>query len=264
MRTVRQYILVILLPLSFTTQAGAVHSPLETNLEEINHHQAGAAAALILGDHTLLKPGKIALSGHAYASGWGNDTLYGALGLSLQAGLGNRFVLGLSYGYTEAQLHTRAWLANVQFSPLSGTDPWLHLQGAIGHQFLDSSESGNVMIFEFDNPWPVQPGNPQILLDEMAWTHAYMKILVNTRLWRFIPQGSLGYMHSHYSWSGNEVPASGGLEGGLGPALSDSGNTGTTTWALGLGMDLGPIRPFAGLGGFSDGALFLARVTIIF
>ncbi len=264
MRTVRLYILVILLPLSFTTQAGAVSSPSETNLEEINNHQAGATAALILGDHTLLKPGKIAVSGHAHVSGWGADTLYGAWGLSLQAGLGHNLGVGLSYGYTDAQLRTRVWLLNIQYSPLSGANPWLHLQGALGHQFLDSSESGNVVIFEFDNPWPVQPGNPQILLDDMAWTHAYLKILVNTRLWKFIPQASLGYMHSHYSWSGHEVPTFGGLEAGLGPALSDSGNTGRTTWALGLGLDLGPVRPFAGLGAFSDGALFLARVTIIF
>lgn len=264
MRAAQFFILVILLILSTTTPAGAVRSPTETNLEEINHHQAGATAALILGDHTLLKPGKIAISGHAHVSGWGNDTLYGALGLSLQAGLGHKFGVGLSYGYTEAQLHTRAWLLNVQYSPLSGTDTWLHLQGAIGHQFLDSSESGNVLIFEFDNPWPIQPDNPQILLDDMTWTHAYLKILVNTQLWKFIPQASLGYMHSHYSWSGNEVPAFGGIEAGLGPALSDSGNTGTTTWSLGLGLDLGPVRPFAGLGAFTDSGLFLARVTIIF
>ncbi len=264
MRTVQISTLTILLLLSFTIPAGAVRSPSETNLEEINNHQAGATAALILGDHTILKPGKIAISGHAHVSSWGNDSLYGALGLSLQAGLGHKFGVGLSYGYTEAQLHTRAWLLNVQYSPLSGTDTWLHLQAAIGHQFLDSSESGNVLIFEFDNPWPVQPDNPQILLDDMTWTHAYLKILVNTQVWKFIPQASLGYMHSYYSWSGNEVPTFGGLEAGLGPALSDSGNTGTTTWSLGLGLDLGPVRPFAGLGVFNDGGLFLARVTIIF
>ena len=264
MRSTQLFIPAILFLISLATPAGAVRLSSRTNLEEINNHQAGATAALILGDHTLLEPGKIAISGHAHVSSWGNDSLYGALGLSLQAGLGKKFGVGLSYGYTEAQLHTRAWLANVQYAPLSGTNPWLHLQGAIGHQFLDSSESGNVMIFEFDNPWPIQPDNPQILLDDMAWTLAYLKILVTTRLWKFIPQASLGYMHSHYSWSGNEVSASGGLEAGLGPALSDSGNTGTTTWSLGLGLDLGPVRPFAGLGIFNDSGLFLARMTIIF
>ena len=264
MNAVQRYVLVLLSIPCLATPVLAVHSPSDTNLEDINHHQAGASAALVMGDHTLVKPGKFAVSGHVHLSSWATDALYGAWGLSLQAGLGRNFGIGLSYGYTDAQLRTRAVLLNVRFSPLSGPDSWLHLQGAIGRQFLDSSESGNVLIFEFDNPWPIRPGNPEILLDDMTWTHGYLNVLINTKLWRFTPQASLGYVHSHYSWSGHEVPAFGGLDAGLGPALSDSGNTGTRTWTLGIGLDLGPVRPFAGLGTFKGGALLLGRMTIIF
>ncbi|MCK9996166.1 MAG: hypothetical protein KAH56_07790 [Candidatus Krumholzibacteria bacterium] len=264
MNTAQRFFTVTLLTFCFTTPVQAVRSPTDTNLEEINHHQAGATAALLLGDHTFLKQGEIAVSGHAYLSGWATDTLYGAWGLSLQAGLGSHLGVGLSYGYTDAQLHTRVWLLNAQYSPLSGPSPWLHLQAAVGHQFLDSSESGNVLIFEFDNPWPVKPGNPQILLDDMTWTHGYLNVLVNTQLWKFRPQASLGYVRSYYSWSGHEVPTYGGLEAGPGPAISDSGTIGTVTWALGLGLELGPVRPFVGLGAFSGGGLFLARMTIVF
>ncbi len=264
MNAAPRYLPAILLTLCFTTTVQAVRSPVNTNLEEINHHQAGATAALLMGDHTFLKPREIAVSGHAYMSGWATDAIYGAWGLSLQTGLGSHLGVGLSYGYTDAQLRTHVWLINAQYSPLSGPSPWLHLQAAVGHQFLDSSESGNVMIFEFDNQWPIRPGNPQILLDDMTWTHGYLNVLVNTRLWRFRPQASLGYVHSYYSWSGHEVPIFGGLDAGVGPAISDSGTTGTVTWTLGLGLDLGPVRPFAGVGAFSDGVLFLVRMTIIF
>ncbi len=264
MSTAHRIVLVLLLAFGMATPVLAVSSPSNTNLEEINHHQAGASAALILGDHTLVEPGEMAVSGHLHLSSWGADAIYGALGVSFQKGFGRNLGIGLSYGYTDAQLRTHALLLNFQYSPLSGPEPWLHLQAAVGHQFLDSSESGNVMIFEFDNPWPVQPGNPQILLDDMRWTHGYLNVLVNTQLWKFRPQASLGYDYSHYSWSGHEVPAFGGIEAGPGPALSDSGNTGTRTWSLGLGLDLGPVRPFVGLGGFTDGGLFLARMTVIF
>jgi len=264
MRTAHRNILSILFIFIITTPVQAVRSLLETNLEEINHHQAGVSAALIMGDDTLLKRGRIAVSGNAHVSSWGQDALYGAWGLSLQAGIGRNLGVGLSYGYTDAQLHTRAWLLNVRYLPLSGSVPWLQLQAAVGHRFLDPSESGNVVIFEFDNPWPIQPGNPEILLDDMTWTQGHLNVVVSTQLWKFRPQASLGYVLSHYSWSGHEVPAFGGLSAGLGPALSDSGNTGTRTWTLGTGLDLGPVRPFAGLGVFTDGVLLLARMTLIF
>lgn len=256
--------LIILLTLGSAPAALAVRSPGGTNLEEINHHQAGASSALLMGDHTLLEQGEFGFSGHVHISSWGNESIYGALGLSLQAQLGKRLGVGLSYGYTDAQVHTHAWLLNGQYSLVDGPEPWLRLQAAVGHQFLDSSESANVMFFEFDDPRPVRPGNPQILLDDMKWTHGLLNVLVNTRLWRFRPQMSLGYVYSHYSWSGWEVPTFGGLEAGPGPALSDSGNSDTVIWSLGLGLDLDPVRPFVGLGKFTDSALFLARVSIVF
>lgn len=264
MNTTRRLVGIILALVCMASPVQAVRSPGNTNLEEINHHQAGASAALILGDHTLLEKGEFAFSGQVYLSGWGADSLYGSWGLSFQARPGRRLGVGLSYGYADAQLHTRSWLLNGLYSLVPGPAPWLHLQGAIGYQYLDSSESGNVMIFEFDNHWPIRPGNPQILLDDMHWTNGYLNILLNTRVWRFEPQASLGYMYSHYSWSGWEVSAFGGLEAGPGPALSDSGNTDTVIWSLGLGLDLGPVRPFAGLAPFTGSGLFLARISIIF
>jgi hypothetical protein len=235
-----------------------------TNLEEINHHQAGASASLLMGDHTLLQQGEFSFSGHGYVSSWATDALYGSLGASFQAQPWQRWTLGISYSYTEAQLHTRGWLLNAQYSLLGGATPWLHVQAALGHRYLDSSESGNAVIFEFDNPWPIRPGNPEILLDDMNWTQGYLNALFHTKLWRFQPQFSLGYVFSHYSWSGWEVPLFGGLDNGPGPALSDSGETETVIWSLGLGLDLDPVRPFVGLGSFSAGGLFLARISIVF
>lgn len=258
------YVLLILLIVGIAPPVQAVRAPGNTNLEEINHHQAAASAALVMGDHTLLKQGDYAFSGHVHLSGWGTDTLYGAWGVSLQGSVAQRLGLGLSYGYTDAQLHTRAWLLNAQYSLVSGPSPWLQLQAAVGYQYLDSSESGNVMIFEFGNPWPIRPDNPQILMDDMSWTHGYLNALVNYQIWRIRPLASLGYIHSRYSWSGWEVPASGGPSGELGPALSDSGDSGMVTWSLGIGLDLDPVRPFVGLGVFADGGLFLARVSFVF
>ncbi|MEN8006202.1 MAG: hypothetical protein ABFS42_04265 [Candidatus Krumholzibacteriota bacterium] len=263
MNRVQRHVSVILLILCTAFPAQAVRSPSETNLEEINHHQAGAAAALLMGDHTLLEQGRIAVSGHVHVSGWGADGFYGAWGLSAQKNLSEKFGLGLAYGYTDAQLHTRAWVLDVQYSPLSGPTPWLHLQAAVGHQALVSSESENVMIFEFDNPWPIRDGNPEILLDDMTWTHGYLNALVNVPVWKFRPQASLGYVHSHYSWSGWEMVVS-GQEIVKGPALEDSDDIGTWTGSLGLGLDLGPVRPYAGIGAFSGSGLFLARMTVVF
>ncbi len=264
MRSFHPYFLAALVAVLIATPVQALHSPSNTNLEEINHHQAGASAALIMGDHTYLEPGRVAASGHLHVSGWGADSLYGAWGLSFQAGVGRNFSVGLSYGFTDAQLRTRTLLANVQYSLASGPNPWLHFQASVGHQFLDSSESGNVLIFEFDDPWPIRPGNPQILLDDMNWTHGYLNVVVDPQYWKFRPQASLGYVFSHYSWSGWEDPTSGGLDAGLGPALSDSGNSGSTIFTLGLGLDLGPVRPFVGVETFNGGGLFLARMTILF
>ena len=82
--------------------------------------------------------------------------------------------------------------------------------------------------------------------------------------WKIRPLASLGYVHSHYSWSGWEVPGFGGLDAGLGEELSDSGDIGTFTWTLGVGLDLGPFRPYAGIGVFTEGALMMARVSFVF
>lgn len=262
-RTLR-YILVFILAAGPASRVFALHSPSNTNLDEINHHQAAASAALIMGDHTLLGRGDYSLSGQVFVSGWGADALYGSWGLSFQAGVGERWGLGLSYGYSEAQLRTRGWLVNGQYALVEGPRPWLFLQGAIGHRFLDSSESGNVLIFEFDDPWPIRPGNPQILLDDMTWTQGYLNALVQFQFWKIRPLASLGYVHSHYSWSGWEVPAFGGLDAGLGQELSDSGDIGTFIWTLGVGLDLGPFRPYAGLGVFTEGGLMMARVSFVF
>jgi len=264
MSTTQRLVCIILALVCVASPVQAVRSPSGTNLEEINHHQAAASAALILGDHTLLEKGDFSFSGQGYLSGWGDDALYGSWGLSMQARPGRRLGVGLSYGYADAQLHTRAWLLNGQYTLVSEPESWLQLQGAVGYQYLDSSESGNVMIFEFDNAWPVQPANPHILLDDMNWTHGYLGILLNLKVWRFGPQANFGYMYSHYSWSGWEVPAFGGLEAGPGPALSGSGNTDTFIGSFGLGLDLGPVRPFASLASFTGSVLFLARITIVF
>ena len=264
MSMAQRYVLVLLITLCITTPVQAVHSPVGTDLEEINHHQASATAGLIMGDHTLLEPGKFAVSGHAHVSSWNTDALYGAWGLSVQARPWERWGLGLSYGFTDAQLSTRSWLLNAQFSALPKPNSWLQFQAAVGHQFLDSSDSGNVLFYEFDHSWPIQPDNPQILLDDMTWTHGYLGIQAQILLWRFRPQTSLGYIFSHYSWSGHHYRAPGGLEDQIGPALSGSGNTDTLNWSFGLGLDLGPVRPFAGLGYFTDGLLLLARMTIVF
>jgi hypothetical protein len=264
MRMGQRYILVQLIILFITTPAHALHSPGGTDLVEINHHQAAATAALIMGDHTLLEPSNYAVSGHVYMSGWDTDAIYGAWGLSVQARPWERWGLGLSYGSTDAQLRTQSLLLNAQFSALPEPDSWLQFQAAIGHQFLDSSESGNVLIHEFDYATTIPSENPEILMDDMNWTHAYLSVQAQTLLWRFRPQTSLGYIFSYYSWSGHEAGTYGGLGGQLGPALSDSGTTGTVTWSLGLGLDLGPVRPFVGMKIFSDGGLFLARMTIVF
>lgn len=264
MRSFHPYFLAALVAVLIATPVQALHSPSNTNLEEINHHQAGASAALIMGDHTYLEPGRVAASGHIHLSGWTTDSLYGAWGLSFQAGVGRNFGVGLSYGFTDAQLRTRTLLANVQYSLASGPNPWLHFQASVGYQFLDSSESENVLIFEFDDPWPIRPGNPQILLDDMNWANGYLNVVVDPQYWKLRPQASLGYIFSHYSWSGWEVPTFGGLDAGLGPALSDSGNTGSTIFTLGLGLDLDPVRPYVGVETFNGGGLFLARMTILF
>ena len=263
MRTARPGIPALLFLLCLAIPAKAVRSPTGTNLEEINQHQVGASAALLLGDHMLLKPGRYGVSGHVFLSGWGSDSLYGAWGLSAQAGFGPNLSAGFSYGFTDAQLHTQYWLLNFRYSPLAGPDPWLNLQAAAGHQFLNASDSGNVLIFQFDDPWPVQPDNPQILLDDMNWTHGYLNVLASPLFWRFRPQVSLGYVFSHYAWAGHQViQAFGGPE--TGPALSDSGDIGTWIWTLGLGLDLGPVRPFVGMESFESSGLFLARMTIVF
>lgn len=260
----RPILLVALFAVVAAPCALAFRSPTNTNLEKINHHQAGATSGLLLGDHTLLEQGDFGVSGQVSVSGWGNDSIYGAYGFTFQAKPWKRVGVGLSYGHTEAQVHTNAWLLNAQFSLTDDPEPWLQLQTALGHQFLDSSESGNVAFFEFDNPWPVQPDNPHILLDDMHWTHGLLNVMVNTRFWRFRPQMSLGFIYSHYSWSGWEIPRLGGIEAGPGPAISDSGSSETLTWSTGLGLDLDPVRPFVGLGTFKDGGFFLARVSIVF
>jgi hypothetical protein len=256
-----RFLAATLLILAASGPALAQRSPTNTNLAEINHHQAGAAAALLLGNHTLLERGQVGVSGHVYVSGWGNDSIYGAPGLSFQAGIGRNIGVGLSYGYAEAQIHTRTWLLNFRFSPPE-TSGWLHLQAALGRQFLAASEAGNVTIFEFDDPWPIQPGNPQILLDDMTWTHGYLNILLDTRLWYFRPQTSLGLVLSRYSWSGRDTSAFGDPE--TAPAIADSGGVETIVWSLGLGLDLGAVQPFAGLSSFKDGGLFMARLTVVF
>lgn len=264
MKTVRRLILASLLVLGSSPAALAARTPMETNLEEINHHQAGAVSAMLLGDHTFLDRGEFGVSGHVYLSGWGADGLYGAMGLSFQAHPWKRLGVGLSYGYTDAQFRTHAWLLNGQYSLVGGPEPWLHVQAAVGHQLLDGSESGNVIFFEFDHPWPIRPGNPEILLDDMNWTHGLFNLVAHTRLWIFRPRASLGYVIGHYSFSGWEVPAYGGLDAGPGPAISDSGSSDSVIWSLGLGLDLESIRPFAGVGAFQGGGLFLARVSVVF
>lgn len=255
--------LVFLLAILIARPALAQRSP-GTNLEEINHHQEGATAALLLGDHTILEKGDFSVSGDLSMSSWGGDALYGAYGLSLQAKLGQTIGVGLAYGYTDAQVHTQAWLANIQFSPLTGSQPWLQLQGALGYQYLESSESGNVVIFEFDDPWPIRPGNPEILLDDMDWWHGYLNVLAAPKYWILRPQAGLGYVFSRYSWSGWEVAGFGGLDAPLGPALSDTGNAETVTFSMGLGLELGQVRPFAGFLTFSGSAVLLARISIVF
>ena len=70
MRMVHRSLWALLITLCITTPVQALHSPTGTNLEEINHHQAAASTALIMGDHTLLERGNYAVSGNAYASGW--------------------------------------------------------------------------------------------------------------------------------------------------------------------------------------------------
>lgn len=260
----KKIILILLIALGITSPAHALYYLTSTNLEEINHHQAAAATALILGDHTLLEPGNYAISSNVYISGKGTDALYGAWGLSVQAKPWERWGLGLSYGFTDAQLRTRSWLLNAQYSALPGPDSWLQFQTALGHQFLDSSESGNVVFREFDSVWPHPPQNPLILLDDMHWTNLYASVQAQTLLWRFRPQMSLGYVFSYYRWSGYEVDRFGDIESSLDNPFSSSGTTGTVTWTLGLGLDLGPVRPFAGIKVFSGSALFLARLTVIF
>jgi len=264
LRTVHRSLWALLITLCITTPAHALHSPAGTNLEEINHHQAAATTALIMGDHTLLERGKYAVSGHAYVSGWDTDAIYGAWGLSVQARPWERWGLGLSYGFTDAQLRTRSWLFNTQFSALPGPESWLQFQAAVGHQYLDSSESGNVLLHEFDSSWSQSPQNPLVLLDDMGWTNLYLSVQAQTLLWRFRPQTSLGYVFSHYRWSGQKADNYEDIESSLGTPFSSSGNTGTVTWTFGLGLDLGPVRPYAGVKVFSDGGLFLVRISIVF
>jgi hypothetical protein len=264
MTRIPTFILGLLLVTTLGTRAHALHSPSNTDLEDITHHQQGAVSALLMGDHTLLDPGEFSISGDVHVSGWGADTLYGAWGLSFQGKLGERWGLGLSYGETDGQLHTHAWLLNGNFALVSGPEPWLHLQTAVGYQFLDSSESGNVSFFEYGYSWPAQPDNPRILLDDIDWAHGYLNLHANTKLWIFRPSMSLGYMYSGYWWSGWEMPIYIGNDEGKGTAFSDSGHFETFTWSLGLGLDLGPVRPFAGLGTFRDGGFFLARLSFVF
>lgn len=260
----RTLTMTLLLFICAVPQAHALSQPNNTNLADINHHQQGATSALLLGDHTLLEPGEFSVSGDVYLSSWTTDALYGAWGLSFQGGLGDRWVLGLSYGFTDAQLSTHAWLLNGNYSLVSGPEPWLRLQTALGYQFLDSADSGNVIFFEHGSAWPIQPDNPLILLDDLDWIHGYLNFHASWKLWLFRPAISLGYMYSRYSWSSWEMPLHGGIEEGVGQTLSDSGYTETMIWSLGLGLDLGPVRPFVGLGTFQDGGLFLARLSIVF
>ena len=261
---VQKPVIILMIALGITSPAHALSSPAGTNLVEINHHQAAATTALIMGDHSLLEPGNYAVSGHVYLSGWDTDAIYGAWGLSVQTRPWERWGLGLSYGFTDAQLRTQSWLLNAQFSAMPEPDPWLQFQAAIGHQFLDSSEAGNVLLREFDSSWPHSSDNPLILLDDMSWTNLYVSAQAQTMLWRFRPQTSLGYVFSYYRWSGHEVAGYGDIEASLGTPFASSGTTGTVTWTLGLGLDLGPVRPFAGIKIFSEGGLFLARMTIVF
>lgn len=264
MNTAHRFFLGILISLCIAAPVQALHFPVGTDLEEINHHQAGAASALIMGDHTLLEQGKYAVSGHVHMSGWDTDAIYGAWGLSFQARPWERWGLGISYGFTDAQFRTRSLLINAQFSALPKPNSWLQFQAAVGHQFLDSSESNNVLFREHESSWPHPSDNPQILLEDMSWTQGYLSVQAQTLLWRFRPQTSLGYVLSYYSWSGHQADVYGGPDDPLGPALSDSGTTGTVTWNLGLGLDLRPVRLFAGMNVFSEGGLFLARLTIVF
>ena len=263
MPRLRTLILAVLLITSVAPQSHALTQPNDTDLEDISHHQQGAVSALLLGDHTLLDPGEYSISGDVYLSSWTTDALYGAWGLSFQGKFGERWGLGLSYGETDAQVHTNSWLANGTFALVEGPEPWLHLQTALGYQYLDSSDSGNVIFYEHGYEWPTTPDNPLILLDDMDWAHGYLKFHVNGKLGVLRLTMSLGYMYSGYWWSGSEYVINGQGES-RGQDLSDSGTLGTITYAFGLGLDFGPVRPFVGGGFFKDGGLFLARLTIVF
>jgi|GEM_PF-6452055 len=264
MMAIKRSVPVFLFTVLWATSTFAQMSLLNTNLDEINHHQEAAAAVLILGDHTILEKGDFSVSGDVSLSSWGSDSLYGAWGLSLQSKPGQSLGVGLSYGITDAQLRTRTLLANIQYSPPTGSRQWLQFQGAVGYQFLDSSESGNVLFFEFDDPWPIQAGNPEILLDDMDWFHGYVNVLAAPGYWVLRPQAGLGYVFSRYSWSGWEVAGFGGLDAPLGPVLSGTGSAETVTFSLGLGLELGSVRPFVGLLTFSGGAVLTARLSVLF
>jgi hypothetical protein len=262
----KQKQVIALLALILTCAAPGAHAltqPTDTDLEDMTHHQQGATSALLVGDHTLLDPGEFSVSADVHVSSWTTDALYGAYGFSGQGKLGDRWALGLSYGETDGQLHTHTWLANGTFALVEGPEPWLHLQTAVGYQLLDSSDSGNVIFYEYGYEWPVQADNPLILLDDIDWAHGYLNLHANTKLWIFRPSMSLGYMYSRYWWSGWEYVVN-GLGEEKGQDLSDSGHFETFTWSLGLGLDLGSVRPFMGVGSFKDGGFFLARLTIVF
>lgn len=264
MPRLRTMILAVLLITSVAQQSHALTQPTNTDLEDITHHQQGATSALLLGDHTLLDPGEFSISGDVHLSSWTTDALYGAWGLSFQGKFGERWGLGLSYGDTDAQLRTHSWLLNGVYALVSGPEPWLHLQGAVGYQYLNSSESGNVTFYEFGYEWPVPSDNPRILLEDIDWAHGYLNLHANTKLWILRPSMSLGYMYSGYWWSGWQKSNHYDPDDSLGTPFSDSGHFETFTWSLGLGLDLGHVRPFFGVGTFKDGGLFLARLTIVF
>ena len=264
MKQTRIFVFVILIFACTAPGAHALTQPNDTDLEEMSHHQQGATSALLLGDHTLLDQGEFSISGDVHLSSWTTDAIYGAWGLSIQGKPGERWGLGLSYGETDAQLHTHSWLANGTYALVDGPEPWLHLQTALGYQYLDSSDSGNVIFYEYGYEWPAAPDNPLILLDDIDWAHGYLNLHANTRLWVLRFSMSLGYMYSGYWWSGWDWRYDPGIGEVKGDSLSDSGHIDTFTWSLGLGLDLGPVRPFAGVGTFKDGGFFLARLTFVF